>query len=384
MPDKFIITNFAYGTGPYLRTTALAAAFNDELEKREMERMKIIVPLVYGERQKRGMQEEFGEYYRDYPGELIFDEKLGEILGSVFYGNNTYEGALKKWVFSAKEVSGEARRHLKNIYGDDIAVELARSPRIRYDVAPAYFTSFAYIAEILERALGAKEINVNQKLLESGAKAADWVESVYKIHAIAYPATFDYLENRKPRYKTEISVPPIATPPFAHSGKIDRGIFVTITGIPGLERLYAEAEKMGLRLYSNDPESIYGRPPSIDRLSTSDVKQALPHIIPNQNIAFQFARSGWSSVWLSMISGTPLVVPDFDPKDDPEIYFNNLAVESLGIGVVYRGQPLEEILEKRDAVRRASSALCGAILRRWGTLDGNKYSAKLFVDDFVS
>jgi len=372
MPGKFIITNFAYGTGPYLRTTALAVAFNNELEKREMERMKIIVPLIYGDRQKRGMQEEFGEYYRDYPGELIFDEKLGEILGSVFYGNNIYEDALEKWVFSAKEVSANARRHLKDTYGGDIALELARSPRIRYDVAPAYFTSFAYIAEILERALGVKEINVNPKLLESGAKVADWVESVYKIHAIAYPATFDYLENRKPRYKTEISTPPIATPPFLHRDKIERGIFVTITGIPGLERLYSEARALGIKLYSNDTNAVAGS------------ARALPHVIPNQNIAFQFARSGWSSVWLSMISGTPLVVPDFDPKDDPEIYFNNLAVESLGIGVVYKGQPLGEILEKRDAVRSASSVLCGDILKRWGTLDGNKYSAKLFVDDFVS
>ena len=371
MPKKFIVTNFAYGTGPYLRTTALAAAFNDELEKRDMERMKIIVPLVYGERQKRGLEEEFGEYYMDYPGEIIFDEKLGEILGDVFYGNNTYEDALRKWVNGAKEVSYKAGKHLKETYGDSIVVELSRSPRIRYDVAPAYFTSFAYIAEILEKARRNKKIDVEQKLLEDGMKTADWVESGYKIHAMAYPATFSWEKNYKPRYNTEILTPPIAPPPFTHSDKIDRGIFVTITGIPGLERLYSEARVLGIKLYSNDTKAVAGS------------YWALPHIIPNQNTLFQFARSGWSSVWLSMISGTPLVVPDFDPKDDPEIYFNNLAVEKLGIGVIYRGQPLEEILKEVPRLKANSKILCDKILSRWSTLDGNRYCAKLFVEDFL-
>lgn len=372
MPKKFIVTNFAYGTGPYLRTTSLALAFNDELENRDRERMKIIVPLVYGNRQKMSMQEEFGEYYRDYPGELIFDEKLGEILGGVFYGNNTYEDALRKWVLFAKDVSHRASQHLKGTYGDGIAVELARSPRIRYDIATAYFTSFAYIAEILERARGEKKIDVDQKLLENGVKAADWVESAYKIHATAYPATFSWEEKYKPRYATEVLTPPISTPPYQYVDKLDRGIFVTITGIPGLERLYSEARALGLKLYSNDTKAV----------ATST--WALPHIIPNQNTLFQFARSGWGSVWLSMMSGTPLVVPDFDPKDDPEIYFNNLAVEKLGIGIVYRGQPLEEILNKKEMIRVSCSKLRDSILKRWGTLDGNRYCAKLFAEDYLS
>ena len=111
--------------------------------------------------------------------------------------------------------------------------------------------------------------------------------------------------------------------------------------------------------------------------------KALPHVIPNKNILFQFARSGWSSVWLSMIVGTPLVVPDFDPGDDPEIYFNNRAVERLGIGAIYRGEPLETILKKREAIREASAKLVAAIKSRWGTLNGTAHVAKLIVADFL-
>ncbi len=382
MDKKYIVTNFAYGTGPYQRMIHLALAFNDELESRGKKRLGIIVPLIYGEKQKKVMAEEFGHLAAgQFKNEIILDEKLGKILGSIFYpvrsrASNgvygSYEQSLAIWGRDYRKASKEAHEHLKKTYGNNISVELARSPRIAYGVAPAYFTSFAYVAEILERAKGVKDIDVRQELLEKGIEAANWVESQYKIHAIAYPATFDYLESRHPRYKTEILTPPIAPPPKPHSTNMNKGIFVTITGIPGLERLYSDAKTLGLNRYSNDTEAVAGS------------AWALPHIKQKKNTVLQFARAGWSSVWISMISGTPLVVPKFDPKDDPELYFNNLAVEKLGIGVVYRGQPLKEILAKAPSLKANSKKLCDEIIARWGTLDGNAYCAKLFAEDFCS
>ena len=379
---KYLVTNFAYGTGPYLRTTELALAFNDELEKHGMERLGIIVPQVYGEKQKRIMFEEFS----GNADEIFLDEKLGKILGSVFYGDNTYEEALLKWSNNVKEISAEAKKHLSGkisaislsgktaeIDGGDIVLELNRSPRIRYDVAPSYFTTFGYIGEILENVKNVPEnkISVRRDLLNKGIKAANWVEANQNIHAIAYPATFSWQSTYKARYDSEILAPPISRPYPDNSEIFEPGVFVTITGIPGLERLYADAKRLEIKLYSSDEKSV---PRS---------EKKLPHVIPNPNIILQFARSGWGSVWISMISGTPLVVPDFDPKDDPEIYFNNLAVEKLGIGVIYRGQPLEKILEQRAEVKKNSKILCDKILARWGTLDGNSYCAKLFVEDFL-
>lgn len=84
-----------------------------------------------------------------------------------------------------------------------------------------------------------------------------------------------------------------------------------------------------------------------------------------------------------MMSGTPLVVPDFDPTDDPEIYFNNHAVEDLGLGTVYRGQPLEEILVDRDRIKQAYEGIVAQVAKRWGTKNGTKYCARLFVEDFL-
>lgn len=381
---KYLVTNFAYGTGPYLRTTELAIAFNDELERRGKARMPVIVPWVYGEKQKRIMLEEFA----GHADEILLDAELGRILKQVFYtGEKKYEETLAAWVGNAERVSQEAREHLSGSFavaslngeelmvnGRDIVLELNRSPRVRYDVAPAYSTTFGYIAEILERArgVGREVIDVDSALLAKGVGLADSIEGRQEMNAMACPATFSWSAGCKPRYAGEVLVPPITDLPKPSTEEMAEGLFVTITGIEGLERLYKEARELGLKLYSNDPQSVEG------------AEKQLPHVVPNKAIKLQFARAGWGSIWLSMFCGTPLVVPAYDPTDDPEIYFNNLAVEGLGIGTVYRGQSLADILARSEAVRAASKKACNDVKARWGTLSGNEVCAALFADRFFA
>ena len=380
---KYVVTNFAYGTGPYLRTTELALSINNELQKRGRERLGIVVPLVYSERQLEVMREEFS----DHADEIFLDESLGKLLGSIFYKDERYEEMLARWIENAKSVSEKVHAHLsgtfsvaslsgekKMVKGSDILFEINRSPRIRYDIGPSYFTTFAYVEDILGRALKAPKggIAVSQDLLEKGKEIARFVEEKQTMRAVAYPATFSWEEPHTKHFPGEILAPPISRVYPANTESLSPGIFVTITGIPGLERLYKDAERLGLKLYSNDTNGV------------PESTRALPHVIPNKNIVFQFARAGWSSIWLSMISGTPLVVPEYDPTDDPEIYFNNHAVEQLGIGVVYRGQKLEQVLHETARLRENSKDLSENVLAKFGTLDGNQYCAKLFAEHFLS
>lgn len=393
--SRYCVTNFAYGTGPYLRTTELALAFNDELEKRGHPRLGIIVPLVYGERQRRVMLEEFGEHERSHPGEILLDPLAGNLLGSVFYANSTYAQALSTWVEKTAEVEENLHTHFsgnidlttlsgekRRINGKDIVVELNRSPRVLLNVAPAYMTTFGYVAEILERALtiGESVIAVPAELLKKGAALARRIEGAQHMRAVAYPATFSGSSDYTPWYKDEILTPPNSSQYLKllekrHTGVLASlpapGIFVTVTGIPGLERLYAEARGLGLSLYSNLPEEVPG--------ST----RAITDTIIDRNTVLQFARSGWGSVWLSMLSGIPIVVPDYDRADDPEIYFNNAMIEELGIGTIYRGQPLPDIIATGDAVRKNCARITDTIREQWGTLDGNAVSARHFAEDFI-
>lgn len=383
---KYIVTNFAYGTGPYLRTTELALAVNAELESHGQERLGIIVPWVYGEKQKKIMLEEFGDLVTKHPDEIFLDAQLGGWLQSVFYGDNTYEEALDLWVNNYESTSTKAQVHLSgnfevenlsgkktSINGSDIVMEINRAPRIGYNIVPSYGATFAYISEILENTLGvgADIINVNKKLVERAIPIARNLEKFNRINFLAQPSTFSYLSSRSPLYANEKSAPPITRPPHANGDKVVEGIYVTITGIPGLERLYSEAGELGLKIYSNDGEVV------------TNGHRLLPHIIPNPKIKLQFARSGWGSVWLSMLAGTPFVTPDFDSKDDPEIYFNNLCVEKLGLGIIYRGQPLTDILAEAETLRPKIQKTNQGLLKKFGTYDGNAYCAKKIVEDFV-
>jgi len=369
--NKFIVTNFAYGTGPYLRTTELALAFNDELERLGYERLRIIVPLVYGEKQRTIMSEEFIGQTVKYPDEIILDKGLGKILKKVFYDGRSYVEYLNRWAETVSNVSDEANQYLKAKYGDSIKVELNRSPRISYNVAPSYFTSFGYVGEILERVKGVDGLKISEKILDSAIKKINSVEKNQKIHCLAFPGTFSCVGDRRSRYSTEIEVPPLVTPILSTGEKIKKGIFVTVSGIPGLEKLYSIVPKLGIRTYSNNPDTV---PSSI---------KASPRVIAGGNILLHFTRAGWNSVWLSLFSETPLVLSDFDPSDDWEIYFNNISIRNLGIGVVYHGQTAEELLKECLNIKVKSLAVKKEIIKRWGTFDGTIYCAKIFADDYL-
>ncbi|MDO8435595.1 MAG: hypothetical protein Q7S89_02850, partial [bacterium] len=251
--------------------------------------------------------------------------------------------------------------------------EINRSPRIRYDVAPSYSTTFGYVADILENAskLPKGVIDTDPELLKKGSKLADSIEGKQDMNFMAYPATFSWDTAYTDRYGATLT-PPITDLPKNRKEEIDdEGIFVTVTGIEGLERLYREARELGLTLYSNDTEAVLGS------------VRALPSVISNEKIKLQFARAGWGSLWLSMFLEVPVLVPRYDPTDDPEIYFNNIALENLGFGIVYNGQPLKDILTEAPRCRERAHVLKEDILKRWGTLNGNAVCVKLFVEDFL-
>ena len=383
---RYAILNFAYGTGPYLRTGELALALNAAREARGYARLGIIVPWVYGEKQRRIMLEEFAQHDVKHPGEILLDATLGGILKQVFYGENDYETALKSFVTEGAAASRDAQAYLagslaledlsgnpvQGVSGSDIALQLARSPRVNFAVAPRYDVTFGHISEILEHVLEEPQdtVSVGRGLVCEAIPMFRALEEQAKFIGLAEPGTFSYLDSRTRRYPTERAIPPTITPPSSNDDPIDVGIYVTVTGIPGLERLFQEAKALGMHLYTNDPDAVPGG------------ERMLPHVVPNPAIQFQFARSGWGSVWGSQLSGTPLVVPDFDPADDPEILFNNRCIEALGLGIVWRGESLQELIGDSDALRPGIGQRNTELRRSFGTLNGNRYAAALIANDF--
>ena len=374
--ERFLITNFAYGIGTYLRTTEIALALNSELKKHGKEPFNILAPLVYGEKQKRIMHEEFGAY----ASAIFLDEKLGGILKTVFYEKEKFEDALARWNETEEAVSGEAHAHLSapleaenlasgkrvRIEPAQIVLELTRAPRLRYGIAPSYSVSFGLQSEILKAAAAESVVKTKKEILLQAVETAKRIEKAQKMHFIAYPATMDFSGNRSPVYKNEIVVPPVTDLPKKYEGaKVSEGLYVTVTGIGGLERLFEDADKLGLKLYSNNSETVKGS------------EKILPSVLSSGNITLHFARGGWGSAWLSLFTEVPIILPEYDGDDDPEILFNNKAIERLGFGMVYRGEALSDILKRVPAMKAAAKKIKNEIIKRFGTLDGNAYAAKM-------
>ncbi len=383
---KYIILNFTHGNGPFLRTMELALAINNLFEKRGLKRFGIIVPWVYKTRQKTILQENFKKNIKKHPGEILLDERLGECLGSVFYGEKTYEESLKSLLKNHESINNKIKSYLSGglitedfsgnkvlIDKNNIAMEINRCPVVSFGMTPSYYTSFAFMSEIFERSLGESAINIDKEILKKLIPYYSELERKQTICFIAEPATFTYLGERPKRYDKEIYTPPSTNQSLNHRYFFVRsGAYVTVTGITGInKRLFKELNNVGLKVYTNKPGSVQFS------------KKARPTIVFHKNILLHFARVGWGSAWLSQLTGTPLVALPYDPKDDPEVYFNNICIEKIGLGKVYTGQPIEELLKFRDDYRERVKSINNKLLDKYGTLNGVEYTAEKIVDHFT-
>lgn len=336
---NYTLLNIAYGTGPYLRTTELALNVNDN---------KVIVPLLYGDKQKNIMKEELGTTM----DRIVLDEMYGSLLKELLYRNESYESFLRRWLAHVEPVSVSINEHIQKTYGDAITLHLARSPLAQIDVAPAFNVSFAKISEILSKAIGIADIAVEDELLAEAAKKMKEIESSFT-HFIAVPGTLN-----------TGSIPPTMHEPVIDTAPMEDGVYVSVTGIPGRETLFKSLENLGRKIYTNKPDVF------------QNAEYAPPSVIGNPAVKLQVARSGWSAVWRSLLTTTPLILTPYDPSDDPEIYFNNQILEQLGIGMVFKGQSLEELEEAGNAIRSRMEAYNNELKNRFGILDGITYLAQ--------
>lgn len=379
---RYIVLNFVYGFGPFTKTTELAVKINDLLEKEGRARMRIIVPWVYGEDQKRILEEEFGVVIREHSEEILLDKKLGEILNSIFYaGEEGFEGSLRRFLDESESTKKEIADYFKKglvletlagekfeVKKKDIAFELNRCPRVYYPLEHSYYTGFGYSSEILDRA-SKLDLGINKELLKESAKLFKKIENKSSVHFISEPGTF-FSYNYKKRKKTERDVPPTLNWPLEkNTEKIKEGAYVTVSGISGLEDLYKEVGKMGLEIYSNRPNVLgFGTKKS-------------PNLISNKNIKFHFARTGWGSVWQSLFSGVPLITMSYKKGDDPEIYFNNKTLEALGLIKIYRGESTEELFDYAKSFKKSVGEMNDFLMKKYGTLNGNDIIAREILKD---
>lgn len=363
--EKYILTNIAYGTGPYIRITELATAVNDRLEQQGESRYRIVLPLLYGEKQKRILREEFGESLVNESDEIILDETLGDYYEPILYANEPFKKYLTRWATDGRRWSKRVSEYLEKTYGASNSIELARAPRLNYDISPAYFTSFDFLSNMFSCSVGADSIAVDDQLLREAGEQYTRLERTYAKRYISEPETLNYDKQADGAGVTATLVPPLSRPPRDSPKKLnEEAIYVTVSGISGLDTLYEQGTELGYDVYTNDPATIGGG------------QESLPWLVASDNIKWHFARPGWGSVWLSIFTETPLLLPPWDPTDDPEIYHNALRLKELGIARTYTGEPFDELAVFRERAVQRMRALKSDIKSRHGTLDGISIVAK--------
>ena len=381
-----MITTFAHGNGPYSRTVDLGLAINAELARRREESFQIIVPLVYGERQRRIMLEDFGQVVEQSPDLILLDETYGRILNDLFFKTGHYQQNLEFLLENQPRLEQQVRDYLsgalkvrnfngdsRTVRGKDIAFEISHNPRIATGFQMSYYTTIGLFSEILERTLEQKIPGFDPEVVRGVIGIAKKIEDDKKVHFMPEPFVFSYDAHRVKRPK-EIFTPPFIHVPKGNNEDVPSGMYVMLTGIDGLRGLFDEINRFGVKVYC---------PPFVKDIGGADNTHA-PDFVSNPNIKYQFARTGWSTVWVSHMTETPLITPRYILGDDPEIFFNERTVLGLGIASLFDGSNTpEQVLRQADSQMQNMSRVNQALVRNYGMLDGMDYTANVIVEDLL-
>ena len=108
---EYISTTFAHGNGPYSRAIDLALAVGKKLG-RGYNTSQIIVPLVYGDRQKRIMKEDFGHIIDQDPDLFLLDPFYGDVLNQILFPAKDYQTYLENLLKNYSALEEKLRNHL--------------------------------------------------------------------------------------------------------------------------------------------------------------------------------------------------------------------------------------------------------------------------------
>jgi len=393
---QYINTTFAHGNGPYSRCAEWAIEVNNVRQERGLPRLPIVVPLVYPERQERILREEIAinispDFLTLHPEEILFDKRQGELLAKLMFKQKYYSDNLRILSRDYQKIEEQTQKHLETIAQletfdkriididlRDCAFQLGLNNRMQTGLPNQFYTAGGAgpFDELLERAIADNEIALDKEVMRNTLSIAQKMIANQKMIFSNYPGVFSYDDDRKLRDVEKL------TPSFIHPPKPDttplpnKGIYLLMTGIDGIREsgMYDAVLELGMQIYAPG-FSIKTLPDEIKDKAIS----LNPSQINNPNILAQYARAGWSSVWLSHLSNKGFLTLAYQKNDDPEMLFNERGIVKLELGAVIRDNPraaLEESIELAQHIEKFNEYL----IQEYGTLDGIKYAAEKVVD----
>jgi len=398
---QYIKTTFAHGNGPYSRCVEWAIEVNKVREERGLERLPVVVPLVYPGRQERIMREEVEshvskDFFENHPDEIWLDRKQGELLEKLMFKGKDYADNLRILARDYQGVEDEMHRHLngrrvlENFANGqemefdlrDCAFQLGLNNRMQTGLPNQFYTAGGAgpFDEVLERAILDDRVGFDEETMKNALPVARRMIEGQRLILSNEPGVFSYDESRILRDNEFL------TPGFVHAPKPsdrelpEKGIYFLASGIDGIREsgMYDAVAELGLRVYTAK-FSLSALPEELREFAGKPEHLMKPSEINNPMIVAQFARSGWSEVWFSHIAEKGFLTPPHLPTDDPEILFNLRGIERLGLGVVVGDDPRAD-LKKAIELAKSVGEYNQRLIEEYGTLDGIRFAAEKVVD----
>ncbi len=389
-----LLVNPVHGNEPYILGTKIAIEVSKKLKAQGLPQPEIIVPLLYGDRQKRILLEVLGE-----DAELVhMDEQFGELLKPIVFGSNNFSGYIQQLTehyddvqkliderFSGNFEVGHLMSDQRTEFASqNVVASIDAGSRTLVNAPLRYFAFPALLSEVL---LAAKKKGLEFSgisdadlgaLIEKMLRAESQYAQVFipQVNTFSYEHADDLSQqpeevNGRSRIYTPAMKPEIQ--PISSPGFDQPGVFVmysgTDSGIALTEKVAEAAREAGLGVYTNQ-----------------DVNPS--EVMREKNVKAIFGRSGWGTGWQAINLAKPWIVNPYETNDDPEIYFNNLTIEALKLGRVLQTtdlspEKLHQIMGELSQFSPGLLALRERIKEEFGTLDGIDYIAEQIAKDIL-
>ena len=396
--SPIILVNPAHGNEPYILGTAIAKGVSDRLAEQGLGQAKIVVPLMYGERQKRILIEE----NPDHAGIIHYDEEFGSLLRDITFQNGDFSDHLRqiqthyddveallrnRFAFNGKDFNARSlsSNETQSFSPKNIVATIDTAARVVVEAPQRYFAFPILLTELLKETqkegLGFSDSDL-QRVIDRMLRVEAGYSQVFipKVNPLSYKYSDDL--SKQPGFvagRSRIYTPPMKRDLEKTHGKIQEpGIYVMFSGTgsntEASKSLVEAATESGLRVYT---------PPWVDVEGATSVS---PDVLTDENIVAVMGRAGWGTGWQVQNLSLPWLVTPYEKGDDPEIYFNNKTIEALKIGKVLTGSDMtpQKLTEIINTFSVGTQALNRRIKDEYGTLNGIDYISDAIAADFLS
>lgn len=351
------------------------------------EPVSILVPWVYGEGQLRILREEASDE-PDLWGKVFLSPDLGDALRPLLFSGEGFNEELNTFLRIYKrqkkflEDLFKSSLRVVDLKGDSlhlepgkIRLEVTRNPVVSTGIEYSYYSSVSYCSAIFEELLEHEEVSgVDYDLVRKAIYEVRQMEGDFRLHFQPIPKCLSFKENSQPLFETERETPPLIPLPRVPTERLERGMYVSVSGISGLSPLYQEAFRLPQTIFTND------------RSRGFEGQVYPPRYIGHSSVGQVFARAAWNTIWLANLTGTPLVCPDHMQEDHPEIFFNLKSISKMNLAYIWdhKKNSLEDFITQIPSGKQKPPAVYEEIMKRFGTLDGLDYCVNIIVEDFLN